>query len=391
MLMKETVMSDYAEKIKDAIDRENLDMIKEMVTEDTDLEENLDTHFSDGRFTILHYATRHQKQKIVKFLLREKKMNPDIRDGTGVVPLYDLVRGKETDSVIPCFELFKEADANLNVMTENSWRMSLLEAGVFSKNLTMINALLEAGANPKPDTVKINGKSGNLLHLAVSEYCHPFGNDEQEKCIRIIDILASYMGSGSINEKIDEKYTPLDIATIELEKTFVNGQQDPNDDYYKHIKQIISYLIEKGGTTHRDKLPPIPLKEQVTLNKKMNEEEIDLLKNYIYSLALIVNALGMLIREKREGGGMHEEYRRVAAYSSKEMHKTIEKINASSASHTRNMGHEIFNARQALLAMENMMIPNHAVTDLDEKALRDVQGDLHGIQSNLNVYDHTYC
>ena len=379
-------MDDHAKRIEEAIDEGNLEALKKIVDENSDLEQNLRTGFVGSRFTILHYAVLRRQPEIIEFLL-EKGIDPNIRDGHGVVPMFDLVSdvGKE-DAELRCFELLRDANADIDSETDNAWHMSLIEMAVHSKKLTMIRALLEAGADPKPKTVKVNGKSANLIHLAVSKVSHSQVEEIDNADIEIIKVLTSNLEKNSINELFDEKYTALDIAEIEQEKTYKNGKSDPDSVAYQRIQEIIDYLSELGGLRNRRNMPHVDLEKQVKIDESLSQEYIDILGEFVHSISLAAHALEMLIQEKESGGGLHPEYRRVAAYASMDLRKAVENVKCHSNHISREFGNAIF----ALSAMNRMADPMHEITAMDKKALNDLKYDICGILSILNVYEHSY-
>lgn len=386
-------MDDWQKAVKQAIDNEDITSLKELTVDGTDLRQNLETGMFHNKYTILHYAAAKHKPEIVRFLLEEKTVDPNIQDGSGFVPLYDLARSRgDKKYMLECFKLLIEAGADLDSVSNNSWKMSSLEAAVFSKNLVMIKALLEAGANPKPRTVKIEGKSGNLIHLAVSQCSHPIGYKDRKIDMDIIKTLVSKLSEekfkGSINELMDGKYTPLDISDIEREKIFKGGKPDPNDKNDVHIQEIIGTLIEAGGTRNREKLPEIPLEDQVTLDDDLDEASRNALKEFACYLALVAHALETLIKLRKESGWVPEEYRRVAAYASKNLSDFVAKV--EKFENKTWMSREVFNTIAALHSLESMMAPNYETTSWDENVLKDIKCDIHGILLTLNVYEHSY-
>ena len=386
-------MDDWKTAVKKAISSRDIASLRKLSAKDIDLGQNLETGPFHDKFTILHYAAANHKPEVVKFLLEEKNMDPNIQDGSGFVPLYDLARsdGPE-EAMLECFNLLYIAGADLNSVSNNSWKISSLEAAVFSKNLTMIKALLTAGANPKPSTVKIEGKSGNLLHLAVSQCSHPFGDEQQQIYMDIVKALTSKLSEkkfeGSINDLMDGKYTPLDIADIEREKTFNYRKPNPNDKNEAHILEIIDILKRAGGTRNREKLPEIPLNNQVKMDDDLDEASKNALKEFACCLALVAYALEDLIEQRKHSGWVHAECRRVAAYASKNLHDFVAKV--EKFENQTWMSREVFNTIAALHSLENMMDPKYKEIDWDKNVLRDIKSDINGILLTLNVYEHSY-
>ena len=386
-------MDDWQKAVKQAIDKKDIASLKELTADDADFRQNLETGMFHNKYTVLHYAAARHKPEIVRFLLEEKTVDPNIQDGSGFVPLYDLARSRgDKKSMLECFKLLIKAGADLDSVSNNSWEMSSLEAAVFSKNLIMIKALLEAGANPKPRTVKIEGKSGNLIHLAVSQCSHPFGAKDKKVDTDIIKTLVSKLSEekfeGSINELMDDKYTPLDIADIEREKTFKYGKPDPDDKNEAHIQGIIDILIRAGGTRNREKLPEMPLEDQVTIDDDLDEASRNALNEFACCLALVAYALETLIKLRKETGWVHEEYRRVAAYASKNLRDFVAKV--EQFENQTWMSREVFNTTASLHSLENMMDPNYKTASWDKNVLQDIKSDIHGILLTLNVYEHSY-
>lgn len=392
-------MSDWKSRVTDAIEKGDIDSLRNFIAEDgVNPNQDLQYDIPFGKFTMLHQAISSRQLDVAKFLIDEVGMDPSVQDGSGFDPLFDLVRGDESDAMsLKCFDFLIRAGANPNSVSNNSWEMTPLEGAAHVKNITMMKKLLEAGANPKPDTVKIDGKKCNLIHLAISQNAHPcfgaaMGEDDRIKGMDIIKLVVSAVTASNkeaINELLDEKYTPLDIADKEMEKTFKNGEPDPKEERNRnHILEIIDFLESKGGTRNSSNLPTIPLHEQVEFNDEINADSMSALKEFASVLSLVVYALKRLIKERKEGGGLHQEDRRVIAYASKVLHDFNKKCETFTNLNWKS--YDRFNASSAQYVMESLMDHTRPITSLETKALTDIECSLSSIILDINVYDHSY-
>ena len=368
------------DEIEKAISNGDLAKLKKMIDGGADINLRL----GHNSFSAAHFAVRHLQPDILRFLLEEKKMDPDDEDRTGFSPLFDLCSEIEKDEdknkVFECFQILKDAGADLNIVSNNSWKMSCIEKAVFDGNITMIKALADAGVNLQPDTVKIEGKSGNLIHLAV-EKSNYYRFINKENSFEIIELLISKMGIESINELMNEKYTTLDLADEKYSESLVNGEETPNSKYYQ---SIIFYLEKIGGKRNVVKFYEIPLEQMIKIDSDLNQEEIELFKKFASVMSIAEHVLSQLIKGKEEGTIADEHYIRMAAYAYKQISDLISYLDENFSE--GKLSWEKFNAIHAQISIERMIDPRNSLHPTDKKTLSDIRGDVSNFLTRLNVY-----
>lgn len=366
------------EEIEKAIADGDLVKLKKMIDDGADINQKL----GYNSFSAVHLAVRHLQPNILRFLLEEKKMNPDAEDKTGFSPLFDLCSEMREDEekVLECFQILKDANANLDIESKNSWKMSCIEKAVFGGNITMIQALADAGAYLRPDTVKIEGKSGNLIHLAIEKSRHCHSNDEG-KYFKIIKFLISKMGTESINERMNGKYTALDLAEEKYNGYLVNGEETPDSKFFQNV---ICYLEEIGGKRNVDKFYEVSLEHMVKIDSDLDPKEIELFRRFASVISIAEHVLSQLIEGKKEGINSNEEYIRMAAYTYKEIDDLITYLDGNFME--GKLSWEKFNAIQAQISIKHMLDPKRSVESSDEKSLSDISVDVSNFLTRLNVY-----
>ena len=349
------------------------------------INDGVDVNKGPGRnaLSAVHHAIRHYQPDILRFLLEEKKMDPNIEDGYGFSPLFDLCsetdRGVDEKIVLECFRILKDAKANLDIESNNSWRMSALEKAVFDGNFTMTKALIEAGANFKLDTIRIDGKSGNLLHLAITKSRSSNAKNDEEISFKIIKFLIEKMGKDSINEKINGKYSALDIADKKYNNSFINGRETDDSRFFH---SIIKYIEEMGG--ERNELPSIPLQNRVKIDENLDQRDIDVFKKFASTMSIAAHVLNWLIESKKDGWNSDEEVIRMAAYAYKEIDDLM--IYTKENYPTEKLSWERFNAIQAMISIERLLDPKIGVHSGDTKSLTDIRCDISNFLTQLNVF-----
>lgn len=356
----------------------DLAKLKGLIDSGADINERL----SYNSFSAVHLAVRHYQTDILRFLLEEKKMNPDSEDEAGFSPLFDLCSDTSNDEdekiVLECFNLLKSANADLDIESKNSWTMSAIEKAVFDCNITMTRALVDAGVNLRPKTVKVDGKPGNLIHLAVYKSSESFGS-KQNISFEIVKLLVERMGKDSINEKVNGRNTALDIADKKYNNSFFNGEETSDSRFFKNV---IDYLEKMGGTRSQYSLPP--LEKQVKVDKDLSLRDIEFLENFVSVMAIAAHVLGTLIEDRKSGHGIHDEDIRMAAYACMKIDNLMTYSDKNLSD--QKFSWERFNAIQAKISIKNLLDPKSGVHPGDEKSLTDIRCDVCNFLSRLNVY-----
>lgn len=367
-------------EMEEAIASGDLVKLKMMIGGGADISQRL----GHKSFTAVHLAVRNLQPDILRFLLVEKKMDPDAEDEVGFSPLWDLcsdMRDDEDDNkVLECFKILKDAGADLNIESNNSWKMSCIEKAVFDGDATMIKALSDAEVNLRPNTVKIEGKSGNLIHLAVDK-SSSYRSKNRENSIEIIKFLISKMGAKSINELMSEKYTALDLADEKYNGSLVNGKESSDSEIFKNI---ISYFEEIGGKRNVVKFSEIPLEQMIKIDDDLDQEEIELFKRFSSVMSIASHVLSELIKGKKEGATTNEYYIRMAAYAYKEICDLTTHLDKNFPE--GKLSWEKFNAVHAKISIKRMIDPRSRLHPDDKKALSDIRGDVSDFLTRLNVY-----
>ena len=368
------------EEMEKAISNGDLAKLKKLIADGADINQRL----SYNSFSAAHLAVRYLQPDILRFLLEEKNMDPDAEDEAGFSPLFDLcseIREDEDEKkVLECFQILKDVGANLNIESKNSWKMSCIEKAVFDGNISMIKALADADVNLRPDTVKIEGKNGNLIHLAV-EKANQYRPKSEERSFKIIKFLISKMGTDSVNEFMNGKYTTLDLAEEKYNEYLVNGEETPDSNFFKNI---IYYLEEIGGKRNATKFFNIPLEQMNKEDDDSDQEEIELFKRFASVMSIAEHVLSILIVGKKTGTNSNEEYIRMAAYAYKEIGELI--IYLDENFQKGKLSWERFNAIHAQISIKHMLDPKRSVEPSHEKSLSDIRVDVSGFLTRLNVY-----
>ena len=368
------------DEMEKAISNGDLVKLKEIIDKGADINQKLGHH----SFSAVHLAVRHLQPDILRFLLEEKKMDPDAKDEGGFSPLWDLCsdirNDRDENKVLKCFQILKDANANLNIENNNSWRMSCIEKAVFDGDITMIKVLVDSGVNLQLDTVKIEGKNANLIHLAIEKSNH-YRSRNGENSLEIIKLLISKMGADSINDLMGEKYTALDIADEKFDGSLMNGEKTSDSEFFQYI---ISYLEEIGGERNVVKFSDIPIEQMIKIDNDLTQEEIKLFKRFASVMSIAEHVISQLIKGKKEGAVTSEYYIRMAAYAYKEISDLITYLNENFSE--GKLRWEKFNAVQANILIERMIDPRGSLHQMDEKTLSDIRHDVSDFLTRLNVY-----
>ena len=232
------------EEMEDAILSGNLAKISDLIKNGVDL--NQKTKGLTG-LTALHLAAQKSDPKILKMLIEKGKMDPDVRDSNGFVPIYDLcadhhLRDGDKNCIVKCFNILRKAGADLDAY-DNVWEMSLIEKAVFESNLQMVKALVSAGANLKPKKVLVDGKSGNLVHLSV-----------RSENLDIVKLMISKLGVSRANELTESGLTALDLA----EESMSMGVRQCEIEEIRNYHDIVVFLIGKGCKRSPERARSLP-------------------------------------------------------------------------------------------------------------------------------------
>ena len=232
------------EEMEDAIWSGNLAKISDLIKNGVDL--NQKTKGLTG-LTALHLAAQKSDPKILKMLIEKGKMDPDVRDSNGFVPIYDLcadhhLRDGDKNCIVKCFNILRKAGADLDAY-DNVWEMSLIEKAVFESNLQMVKALVSAGANLKPKKVLVDGKSGNLVHLSV-----------RSENLDIVKLMISKLGVSRANELTESGLTALDLA----EESMSMGVRQCEIEEIRNYHDIVVFLIGKGCKRSPERARSLP-------------------------------------------------------------------------------------------------------------------------------------
>ena len=216
----------------DSIKCGNLTKISELIGSGVDL-----TQKTTGltKLTALHLAAQKSDPKIVRMLIEKGKMDPNVKDSNGFVPIYDLcadhhLRDGNKNCVVKCFDILRKAGADVDAY-DNVWEMSLIEKAVFESNPQMVKSLVSAGANLDPKKVMVDGKAGNLVHLAV-----------RSENLDIVKMMFSKLGVSRANELTESGLTALDLA----EENMSMGIRHCEIEEVRNYHDIVVFLIGKG-------------------------------------------------------------------------------------------------------------------------------------------------
>ena len=199
------------------------------------------------KLTALHLAAQKSDPKIVKALIEKGKMDPDAKDSNGFVPIYDLcanhhLRDAGENDVVKCFDILRKAGADVNAC-DNEWGMSLIEKAVFESNLHMAKALVNAGVDIEPKEVLVDGKAGNLVHLAV-----------RSENLDIVKLMFSKLGVSHANELTESGLTALDLA----EESMSMGIGHCEIDEVRNYHDIVVFLTGKGCKRSPERARSLP-------------------------------------------------------------------------------------------------------------------------------------
>ena len=228
----------------DAIRSGNLPKISDLIKSGVDLSQKT-TGLT--KLTALHLAAQKSDPKIVKVLIEKGKMDPDAKDSNGFVPMYDLCAehhlrdGSERD-VVKCFDILRKAGADVNAY-DNVWKMSLIEKAVFESNPHMVKALVSADANLEPKKIMVDGKAGNLVHLAV-----------RSENLYIVKLMFSKLGVPRANELTESGLTALDLA----EESMSMGIRHCEIDEVRNYHDIVVFLTGKGCKRSPERARSLP-------------------------------------------------------------------------------------------------------------------------------------
>ena len=368
------------EEVEKAIASGDLIKLKEIIDSGADINQKI----GYNSFSAVHIAVRNLQPDILRFLLVEMKMDPDTEDKSGFAPLFDLCseirNGEDENRVLECFQILKDANADLDIESKNSWKMSCIEKAVFDGNITMIKALADANVNLRPDTIKIEGKKGNLIHLAIDK-ANVFCSENDEKSFETIKFLISKIGTEYINDLMNEKYTALDIADEKYNGYLKNGEETSDSKFFKNI---IFYLEEIGGKRNVEKISDIPLEQMIKIDDDLDQERIELFEKFASVMSIAAHVLSQLIEGKKEGTITNEYYIRMAAYAYKQIGDLITYLDGNFSEGT--LSWERFNAVQAQISIEHILDPKCSVEKSHEKSLSDIRGDVSEFLTRLNVY-----
>ena len=229
----------------DAICNGNLTKISNLIKNGVDLSQKTK---GITRLTVLHLAAQKSDPKIVKILIEKGKMDPDVQDSNGFVPIYDLcadhhLRDGSKNCVVKCFNILRKAGADVDA-DDNVWEMSLIEKAVFESNLQMVKALVSAGANLKPKKVLVDGKSGNLVHLSV-----------RSENLDIVKLMISKLEVSRANELTESGLTALDLAE---ENMGMGIRHNYDSEAIRNYHDIVMYLIGKGCKRSPERARSLP-------------------------------------------------------------------------------------------------------------------------------------
>ena len=232
------------EEMEDAIWSGNQAKISDLIKNGVDL--NQKTKGLVG-LTALHLAAQKSDPKIVKVLIEKGKMDPNVRDGNGFVPIYDLcadhhLRDADKNCVVKCFDILCKSGADVNA-NDNEWEMSLIEKAVFESNPHMVKALVSAGANLEPKKVMVDGKAGNLVHLAV-----------RSENLDIVKLMICKIGVSRANELTESGLTALDLA----EESMSMGVRHCEIEEIRNYHDIVAFLIGKGCKRSPERARSLP-------------------------------------------------------------------------------------------------------------------------------------
>lgn len=228
----------------DAIRSGNLTKVSGLIGSGMDLSQRTT---GPTKLTALHLAAQKSDPKIVKALIEKGKMDPDAKDSNGFVPMYDLCAdhhlrdGSERD-VVKCFDILRKAGADVNAY-DNVWKMSLIEKAVFESNLHMAKALVSAGVDIEPKKVLVDGKAGNLVHLAV-----------RSENLDIVKLMFSKLGVPRANELTESGLTALDLA----EESMSMGIRHCEIDEVRNYHDIVVFLTGKGCKRSPERARSLP-------------------------------------------------------------------------------------------------------------------------------------
>lgn len=232
------------EEMVDAIKNGNLTKISDLIKNGVDLNQK-----TKGltELTVLHLAAQKSDPKIIKMLIEKGKMDPNVQDSNGFVPIYDLcadhhLRDGGKNCIVKCFNIMRKAGADVDAY-DNVWEMSLIEKAVFESNPQMVKALVYAGANLEPKKVIVDGKGGNLIHLAV-----------RSENLDIVKLMISRLGVSLANELTESGLTALDLA----EENMSMGVRHCEIQEVRNYHDIVVFLIGKGCKRSPERARSLP-------------------------------------------------------------------------------------------------------------------------------------
>ena len=233
------------EEMEDAIRSGNLTKISNLIK--NGMNPNQRTKDPTG-LTALHLAAQKSDPKIIKMLIEKGKMDPDVQDSNGFVPIYDLcadhqLRDGNRSYVVKCFGILRKAGADVDAC-DNVWEMSLIEKAVFESNPQMVKALVSAGANLEPKKVMVDGKSGNLVHLSV-----------RSENLDIVKLMLSKLGVSRANELMESGLTALDLAD---EGMSMGIRRCDRIEEVRNYHDIVVFLIGKGCKRSPERARSLP-------------------------------------------------------------------------------------------------------------------------------------
>lgn len=180
--------------LHDAIESENIQAIKALVKNGTDIH-----CINDLASTPLEHAVQVGNIEIIKILL---KAGASVYFGVGSTPLNDAIKTERIDLITT---LFDDGEVNLSIDPENS--LNLLVEAILSRNLNIVKLLVEKEANingSRPD-----GKSALMCAaiwggLEIFNYLLPISSPEiREKVAKEIAdnlIVPEFINNKSIKE-----------------------------------------------------------------------------------------------------------------------------------------------------------------------------------------------
>ena len=270
--MKAEYRAGWKYKAFKAVRKGDLGALKELADNagDRDLH---GTHFhgkarQPHTLTILHWAAERLRPEIMEYLLDGKGMDPDAKDGFGETPLFRLARlrnaacERRADRTRKCFDLLRGAGADMDFRIAATPDVTLIEAAVRTRNLFMVRALVEAGADPDPAAMiqdrRGEWRRGSLIELAVGGIGTPFpwlegrvdGGETVESAI--IGTLAAAAGRSG---RIGGLGAAMEAAEAALNLLSPQGKYASCDSNRDHIEGIAGMLAAAGGVSCPERRP----------------------------------------------------------------------------------------------------------------------------------------